>query len=143
MNMFKKVKMATVQEYLESVPAERKETFNTLHELIQKTVPSLTPHFAYNMIGYRSFPYKNYKKEMITWPVIALANQKNYMSIYVCAIEDGRYIAESHKKELGNVSVGKSCIRFKKIEDLDIAGLKKVLKAAEKSPGLVGVGKGK
>jgi len=38
------------------------------------------------------------------------------------------------------VSVGKSCIRFKKLEDVNLDGLKKVLKIAEKSPGLAGVG---
>ena len=43
-------------------------------------------------------------------------------------------------KDLGNVNVGRSCIRFKKLGDLNLPTLKKVIKAAEKSPGLVGVG---
>jgi hypothetical protein len=68
--------------------------------------------------------------------VIALANQKNYISLYVCALDKGQYIAEKHKKELGKVSVGKSCIRFKKIEDINLPVLKKVLQLAAKSPGL-------
>ena len=62
MNMFKPVKATTVQEYLDSVPAERKELILFLHNFIQKTVPSLKPHFAANMLGYGSFPYRNYKK---------------------------------------------------------------------------------
>jgi len=56
-------------------------------------------------------------------------------------VQDGVYIAEYYKDQLGNVSVGKSCIRFKKIEDLDIKTLQKILKIAAKNPGLVGVGK--
>lgn len=140
MNMFKPVKAKTVKEYLAAVPAERKEMINFLHACIQKTVPKLKPWLAYNMIGYGAFPYKNYKKEMIEWPVISLANQKQYVSLYVCAVENGKYLAEKSKKELGNVSVGKSCIRFKKIEDVNLDALKKVLKAAEKNPGLAGVG---
>lgn len=108
-----------------------------LHKFIKKTASKLKSHFAYSMPGYGSFKYKNYKKEKIDWPIIALANQKNYISLYVCAVDKGRYIAEKYKKELGNVSVGKSCIRFKKIEDLNLIALGKVIKLAEKFPGLV------
>ena len=137
MNMFKKTKATTVKEYLSAVPEERRASMDALHAFIQKTVPMLKPHFAYNMLGYGSFPYLNYKKEWIDWPVIALANQKQYISLYVCAVDDGKYLAEKHKKELGKVSVGKSCIRFKKMEDLNLPALKKVLQAAAKKPGIV------
>jgi hypothetical protein len=136
MNMFKPTKATTVIEYLNALPPERKEPILFLHKYIQKTVPKLKAHFAYNMLGYGSFLYKNYKKEVITWPTIALASQKNYMSLYVCSVENGKYVAEKHKKELGKVSVGRSCIRFKKIEDINLPALKKVLLAAAKSPGL-------
>ena len=136
MNMFKPTGAKTVEGYLAKVPKERKELVEFLHAFIQKSVPKLKPHFAYNMLGYGKFPYLNYKKEKIDWPIIALANQKNYISIYVCALEKGEYIAEKHKKSLGKVSVGKSCIRFKKLEDINLVELKNVLKLAAKSPGL-------
>lgn len=135
--MFKSTKATTVKEYLAAVPKERQELINFLHDFIQKAAPKLESHFAYNMLGYGSFPYKNYKKELITWPVIALANQKNYVSVYVCAVDNGEYLAEKHKKELGKVSVGRSCIRFKKPEDVNLPVLKKVIQAAAKKPGLV------
>lgn len=135
--MFKKTKEKTVKEYLAAVPEERKETILLLHKLIQKTAPKMKAHFSHNMLGYGSFLYKNYKKEEIYWPVIGLANQKNYISVYICALEEGKYIAEKYKKDLGKVNVGKSCIRFKKLEDLDLKGLKKVILLAQKSPGLI------
>lgn len=143
MNMFKPTKAKTVKQYMDSMSEDRREIVETIHQLIQKTAPSLKPHFAYNMLGYGSFPYKNYKKENVEWPVISVANQKQYVSLYVCAVVDGKYVAESHAKELGKVSVGKSCIRFKKLSDLNLDGLKKVIKIAEKKPGLTGVGKSK
>ena len=138
--MFKPTKAKSVKEYLQSLPPERREPMEFLHAMIQKVSPKLKPHFASNMLGYGSFPYKNYKKEAIEWPVIALASQKQYMSLYVCAVLDGKYIAEIYKKDLGKVSVGRSCIRFKKLSDLNLVTLKKVIKAAEKNPGLVGAG---
>jgi hypothetical protein len=136
MNMFKPTQAKTAKEYLASVPQDRQEMILFLHEFIKKTVPSLKPHFAYNMLGYGSFPYKNYKKEDIEWPVISLANQKNYVSIYVCSVDKDGYLAEQYKDQLGKVSVGKSCIRFKKVEDVDLKILKKVLILAAKKPGL-------
>lgn len=137
MNMFKPVKAKTRDEYLASVPEDRKALIQFLDTLIQDTVPSLLPNFASNMLGYGLFPYKNYKKQMIEWPVISLANQKNYVSIYVCAVDKGEYLAEKYKHELGKVSVGKSCIRFKHIDDVNLPALKKLLTLAEKKPGLV------
>ncbi len=140
MNMFKPVKATSVEEYFAMLPEERLEAITFLHNFIQKVAPSLKPHFAYNMLGYGSFKWKNYKKEMIDWPTVSVANQKNYISLYVCAVQNGEYVAEKHKDELGKVSVGKSCIRFKKIADLNLEALEKVIKIAEESPGLVGVG---
>lgn len=135
MNMFKGVKATNVEEYLAMVPEDRKETIDFLHGFIQEAVPELKVIFAYNMIGYGPFKYLNYKKEEIDWPVISMANQKNYISIYVCAVADGGYLAEAHKDKLGKVSVGKSCIRFKKLEDVNLSELKKILQMAAKNPG--------
>lgn len=138
MNMFKTTKATTVKEYLANVPEGRKELMMFLHAFIQKAAPGLKVHFAYNMLGYGVFPWRNAKHEPITWPVVALANQKNYVSIYVCSIVDGKYLAETFKDDLGKVGVGKSCIRFKKIEDVNLPILKKVLQLAAKHPGLAG-----
>lgn len=136
MNMFKPVNAKSVKEYIGMLNPERKEAIEYLHKLIQETAPSLKSHFAYNMLGYGKFKYLNYKKEEIDWPIVALASQKNYISLYVCAVDDGAYVAEKYKDKLGKVSVGKSCIRFKKLEDLNLEVLEELLKVAAKSPGL-------
>ncbi len=130
MNMFKKNKSHSIAEYIDAVPEDRKKDFEFLHGFVQKIMPDFEVFFAYNMLGYGRMKYTNYKKEVQDWPLIALANQKNYISLYVCALVDGEYIAEKYKDELGKVSVGKSCIRFKKIEDLNLKTLGKVIKLA-------------
>jgi len=134
--MFKPVKAKTVREYLGMLSEDRKASIEFLHKFIQKTAPKLKSRFAYNMLGYGSFKYKNYKKEIIDWPVVSLASQKNYISLYICAVERGEYLAEKYKKDLGKVSVGRSCVRFKKIDDLNLKTLATVIKLAAKSPGL-------
>lgn len=138
MNMFAKNDATTVEEYISMVSDERKHEFDLIHDLIQNTVPSLTPYFASNMIGYGSFYFLDSKKQKKDWPIIALANQKNYISIYVCAIieDKDRPKVEKLKSELGKLSKGIGCIRFKKIEEINLESLKTVLKLAEKNPGL-------
>ena len=138
MNMFKSVKAASAKEYFAMLPEDRRAPMNFLRAFIRRTVPALKEQFSYNMPGYGSFEYKNYKGQTMRWPIIALASQKNYISLYVCALEGKKYVAEKYARRLGKVSVGKSCIRFRKIEDLNLVVLKKVLQLAAKSPGLVG-----
>jgi hypothetical protein len=136
--MFAKNEAKSVEEYLLMVPGDRKKDIDFLHAFIQKAVPKLKPYYASNMIGYGSFYYLDSKKQKKDWPIISLANQKNYISIYVCTIIDDKAAAEKYKKDLGNLSKGVSCIRFKKIEEINLETLKIVLQLAEKKPGVAG-----
>lgn len=135
MNMFKPTAAKSVEEYLSLISEPRKSEMIKLHEFIKKSSPSLKSYFASNMIGYGEFHYKSKSGREGDWPIIALASQKNYISVYVCAVKDGKYIAESHKADFPKASIGKSCIRFKKLEDIDLKKLAQILKLAEKSPG--------
>jgi len=136
--MFAKNSATSVEEYLSMVPADRKKEIDFLHNFIQKAVPKLKPHYASNMIGYGSFYYLDKKKQKRDWPIIALANQKNYITIYVCTIVKDKAAAEKYKKDLGKLTTGLSCIRFNKIEEINLETLKTVLKLAEKNPGVAG-----
>ena len=144
MNMFKPTGAKSGDEYIAMPNDERREAIEALDKLIKSSTPKLTRWFAYNMLGYGDFTYKDYKVDDGKWPVIALASQKNYMSLYVCAIDQKdqtKYLAERYEKELYKdgvkPNVGKSCIRFKKLDDLNLDTVKIVLKEAEKMPGLV------
>jgi hypothetical protein len=138
MNMFAKNDANTVEEYLALVPDNRKKEIDFLHDFIQKAVPKLTPFYASNMIGYGSFYYLDSKKQKKDWPIISLANQKNYISIYVCTIIEDKELNEKIKKDFGKLSKGVSCIRFKKLEEINLETLVIVLNLAEKKPGVVG-----
>ncbi len=138
MNMFAKNAAKSVDQYLLMVPNEQKKDIDFLHNFIQKTVPNLKPYFASNMIGYGSFYYLDSKKQKKEWPIISLANQKNYISIYVCTIIEDKATAEKCKQDLGKLSKGVSCIRFKKTEEINLETLKLVLKLAEKKPAVAG-----
>lgn len=136
--MFAKNAAKSIAEYLLLVPDERKKVIDFLHTFIQEVVPNLKPYYASNMIGYGSFFYLDSKKEKREWPIIALANQKNYITIYVCALIEDKVAIEKYKKDLGKLTKSLSCIRFKEIEEINLETLKTVLNLAEKKPGVAG-----
>lgn len=121
----------TREDYL-SKTGEREPEIRELDKLIRETAPGLKPvlfgGMTGKMLGYGMQPYKTKSmKEESEWPVVALAAQKNYISLYVCALVDGEYITEVYEDRLGKASCGKSCIRFKKLEDLNIETVKQIL----------------
>lgn len=137
MNMFKVTDAKTPDEYIAKIEEPRKGQIIQLHQLITETVPQLKPYIISGMIGYGSYHYKYASGREGDWCIIALASQKNYISVYVCAVDGDEYIAEKYKSKLPKASIGKSCIRFKKIEDVDLKILTEIIKAGEnkKRPG--------
>jgi hypothetical protein len=84
----------------------------------------LVPVGSSAMLGYGLMPYQpKSAKEPTMWPLIALAAQKRHLSVYVCAVVDGSYLAETRAERLGKVSCGKSCIRFTTLDRVDAAEL--------------------
>ncbi len=135
MNMFKPTLAKTPEEYIAGIPEPRRADIETIHALIQKTVPSLKPHILSGMIGYGTYHYRYASGREGDWSLIALANQKNYISVYICSVDNGTYIAENYKDKLPKASIGKSCIRFKKLSDIDLLILTDIIKKAEKTGG--------
>jgi uncharacterized protein YdhG (YjbR/CyaY superfamily) len=83
------------------------------------------------MLGYGLMPYRpRSAKETTMWPLIGLAAQKRHLSLYVCAVVDGGYLAETRADRLGKVSCGKSCIRFTSLDEVDTDELGALVRAA-------------
>lgn len=122
------VQVKTREEFFK-VAGEHEAMIRELDALVQKAAPTFKPVIFGGVtgkwLGYGMRPYQSKSmKEPGEWPVISIANQKNYVSLYVISVENGEYAAEKYQKELGKVSVGKSCIRIKKLEDVNLDKLK-------------------
>ncbi len=130
MNMFNATSAKTPEEYLEMLSEPEKTETEKVFELIKEEMPGDKPYIISGMIGFRSEHYKSKSGREGDWPLIALACRKNYISFYVCAAEGNQYIAEKYQKDLPKASIGRSCIRFKKIEDVDNKVLRKIIKEA-------------
>lgn len=121
-------KAATPDEYIESLPEERKEALAKLRKIIKKNLPKgFSEEMNYGMLGY-VVPHKLYPKgyhcdPKLPLPFLAVASQKNYVALYHMGIYAKKDLLDWFKKEFPKHSkkkldMGKSCIRFKKTEDI-------------------------
>lgn len=109
-----------VDDYIASLPDGRREIVEHIHEVITDAVPELEVRMWKRFIGYGTYHYVYASGREGDWFPIGLTNNKRYVSVYLCAADEDGYLAESNADRLGKVSVGKSCIRVKRLEDLDL-----------------------
>ncbi|HEY8996119.1 MAG TPA: hypothetical protein VIM71_15740, partial [Lacunisphaera sp.] len=88
------------------------------------------------LIGYGKYRYRSASGREGEWFTVGLGAGKAYYSLHICAGGKEGYLAERHAKELGNVKTGRSCVNFKKLEDLNLTAAMKLVKLAEKAGGI-------
>jgi hypothetical protein len=118
--------MPTPQEYLDALPEERRAVIAALRDLILKNLPSgYRESINYGMLTYE-VPLERYPKTYNKQPLayLGLAAQKNYYSLYLMCIysETGgeAKLREEFLKAGKKLDMGKSCLRFTKLEDLPL-----------------------
>lgn len=134
MNMFAAHPAKTPQEYIDSLPEPRRSELQQLHAFIRETVPQLEPYMESGMLGYGKRHYKYASGREGDWPLVSMASRKQYISVYVNASDGQQYLVERYKAQLPKASIGKSCIRFKHIADIDLAVLATILRTAAAMP---------
>jgi hypothetical protein len=138
------MKPMTPEQYIASLPADRQAAILALHAAIRKAVPKLTSEVMKGMgspvIGYGKYHYKSASGLEGDWFLIGLAAGKNYYSLHICSIDKGGYLVEQSAAKLGKVKTGRSCINFKKLEDLKLSVAMALVKKAVKTGGLNAVG---
>ena len=121
----------TVDEYLESLPEERKEPIKAMRDAIVKNLPEgFKEGMGYGMAGYvvphSLYPAGYHCDPKQALPFMGFASQKNHIALYHMGIYSDPALLEWFKEEFAIVSkkkldMGKSCIRFKKGEDIPVA----------------------
>jgi uncharacterized protein YdhG (YjbR/CyaY superfamily) len=100
----------TISAYLAELPADRRAALSELRELIHRVAPQTVEAMAYGLPAFGD--------------LCALASQKNYLSLYVCESD----LVQAWLPQLGKVSCGKGCIRFKRLADLDLSAFEGLLR---------------
>ncbi len=116
----------TVDEYLEELPAERREAISTVRDTILDNLPDgFEEVMNWGMIAYQ-VPLSVYPDTYNKKPQMyaALASQKNHMAVYLTGVYmDNAYreTFEAAYRETGKrLDVGRSCVRFRKLDDLPL-----------------------
>lgn len=119
-------KAKTVKEYLAELPDDRRKAISAVRKEILKELPNgYEEAMNWGMISYQ-VPLETYPDAYNGQPLMyaALASQKNHMAVYLSGIymsQDARMDFETKYKATGKrFDVGKSCVRFKKLDDLPL-----------------------
>jgi uncharacterized protein YdhG (YjbR/CyaY superfamily) len=116
----------TVQEYLDSLPEDRRAAIESVRKTILERLPDgYDEAMNWGMITYQ-VPLATYPETYNGEPLLyaALASQKKHMAVYLSAIyadEDERNAFEQAYRATGKrFDVGKSCVRFRRLDDLPL-----------------------
>jgi hypothetical protein len=118
----------TVSEYLANLPEDRREAFNQLRGAILTNLPEgFEECINYGMIGYvvphSIYPNGYHCDSKLPLPFMNVASQKNFIAFYHMGIYGdpelmNRFVSEFPKYSKAKLDMGKSCIRFKKMNDI-------------------------
>lgn len=121
-------KAASPEEYFAQLPEERKEAMDKLRKTIKENLPDgFEEGMNYGMIGYyiphSSYPDGYHCDPKLPLPFMNLASQKNFVALYHMGIYANPnlmnwFTSEYPKHVKTKLDMGKSCIRFKKMETI-------------------------
>ena len=121
-------KATTVEDYMSELPTERQEAMTKLRKEIKKNLPKgFREGMGYGMMGY-SVPHSLYPPgyhcdPKLPLPFIGIGSQKNFIAVYHMGVYADPKLLKWFKDEyakagVGKLDMGKSCIRFKKPENI-------------------------
>lgn len=118
----------TVDEYFESLPNDRKDAMTRLRKVILDNIPpGFTEQMSYGMVGYvvphSTYPAGYHCDPKLPLPFVNIASQKNFIALYHMGIYADPAIldwftSEYPKHSSAKLDMGKSCIRFKKPDQI-------------------------
>jgi len=125
----------TVAAYLQELPPERREVVAAVRKLVLKHLPKgYEEAMAFGMIGY-GVPLARYPDTYNGQPLCyaAIAAQKNYYSLYLMSVyadsAEERALRAAFAKAGKKLDMGKSCVRFRRLADLEMEALGEAIAA--------------
>jgi uncharacterized protein YdhG (YjbR/CyaY superfamily) len=106
---------ATVDEYIAGAPEERRDALRLLHRLCREELTGFEEAMRYGMPGY----LRGGQVE------VSFASQKQYLALYILR----GTVMKAQAERLAGLSCGKSCIRFRRAEQVDPDTVRSLLAA--------------
>ncbi len=127
----------SVEEYINNLHQERKEAISVVRETILKNIPlGIEEVMNWGMITYE-VPLNIFPKTYNGKPLLfaALASQKNHMAIYLSGVYSDDKLREIFVREYKTtgkrLDMGKSCVRFRKLDNLPLDLIGKTISALD------------
>ena len=126
----------TVNEYLRSLPDDRREAISAVREVILANLPQgYEECMSYGMIGYvvpHSIYPAGYRCDpKLPLPYANLGSQKNHMALYLMCVYGDKateqWFRNAWQAAGKKLDMGKSCVRFKKLEDVSLEVIGQVI----------------
>ena len=121
-------KALTPEQYLSELPDDRKATMLKLRKKIKDNLPKgFEEVMSYGMLGYvvphSIYPNGYHCDPKLPLGFMSLASQKNFIAVYHMGVYGSSelhdwFVAEYPKHCKTKLDMGKSCIRFKKMDDI-------------------------
>lgn len=125
-----------VTTFLDAVPsARRRAEGHVVRELLEEETGAPATMWGPSMVGYGSMPYTN-TTGTNDWFVVGFSPRKAAMTIY--GIHDGYGPHDPLLDELGPHTTGKSCVYVKRLDDIDLDVLRRMVRAAWARAGRTG-----
>ena len=119
MKMKGQLNVKTPAEYIAAVDDKRRSDIAALDALVRKHAPELEPVIMNDVLGYGPFHYRYASGREGDACKISIASNASYISLYCFASDENGYVAERYVDRLPKARIGKSCVTFKKLADLD------------------------
>jgi hypothetical protein len=126
-------KAATVQAYLDELPADRRAVVAAVRKVILRNLPKgFREAMNWGLITFE-VPLERFPDTYNGQPLcyVGLAAQKNHFALYLmCIYENAKqeaWLRKEFEKAGKKLDMGKSCVRFRKLEDLPLDAIGKVI----------------
>lgn len=124
-----KVTKASVKEFLNQVPEkERREDCFAIAKMMQEITGEKPKMWGPSIVGFGTYHYKYASGHEGDWPVAAFSPRKNDLTLYIMMGFGNKELME----QLGKYKTGKSCLYIKRLADVHLPTLKKLIKTSVK-----------
>jgi hypothetical protein len=123
-----KANSASVDTFLNSIPDDQvRKDCRAIAQIMQKAANAPPQMWGTSIVGFGTYRFKYADGRKADWMITAFSPRRQNITLYIYG---GFEEYEKLTSQLGKYSCGKSCIYIKRLSDVDMAALKKLIKAS-------------
>ena len=121
---------ATPEAFIAGLEPGRREDFERLHERVSTIAPAMRASADGGLLAYGRYEYRYASGREGSYFVLGIASNKQYISLYAPTLD-----LEPYVERLPKANLGRGCVRFKRLDDVDLALIDEVIAASAANDG--------